>query len=56
MKDKRIIKKTAVTLLAAITLSQYTLEAQRLPKPQPTKSNAPYSQLLNCSPRQGIEK
>ncbi|HAO67571.1 MAG TPA: hypothetical protein DCR17_12915, partial [Verrucomicrobiales bacterium] len=40
MKHKRIIKKTAVTLLAAITLSQYTLEAQRLHKPQPTKSNA----------------
>ena len=39
MKHKRIIKKTAVTLLAAITLSQYTLEAQRLHKPQPTKSN-----------------
>jgi hypothetical protein len=40
MKHKHIIKKTAVTLLAAITLSQYTLEAQRLHKPQPTKSNA----------------
>ncbi|MDA7653845.1 hypothetical protein N8664_01525, partial [Verrucomicrobia bacterium] len=40
MNHKRILKKTAVTLLAAVTLSQYTLEAQKLHKPQPVKSSA----------------